>query len=62
MAVVQTMLALGARAFVLYLSGSEGSHEALKAIASPAALAWGAFTGVFFYSMKRGAAAMGEYP
>jgi len=34
---------------VLYLSGSVGSREALKAIASPAALAWGAFTGVFFY-------------
>lgn len=49
MAVVQTMLALGLRSFALYLSGSVGSHEALKAIASPAALAWGAFTGVFFY-------------
>jgi two-component system LytT family sensor kinase len=49
MAVVQTMLALGVRSFALYLSGSVGSDEALKAIASPAALAWGAFTGVFFY-------------
>jgi len=48
MAVVQTMLALSARSFALYLSGS-GSHDALKAIVSPAALAWGAFTGVFFY-------------
>lgn len=51
MAVVQTMLALGVRSFALYLSGSVGSHEALKAIASPAALGWGAFTGVFFYSL-----------
>jgi two-component system, LytTR family, sensor kinase len=49
MAVVQTVLALGVRSFALYLSGSLGSHAALKAIASPAALAWGAFTGVFFY-------------
>jgi signal transduction histidine kinase len=49
MAVVQTVLALGIRSFALYLSGSVGSHEALTAIASPAALAWGAFTGVFFY-------------
>ncbi len=51
MALVQTTLALGARSFGLYLSGSAGSHEALKAIASPAALAWGTFTGVFFYWM-----------
>ena len=49
MAVVQTMLALGLRSFALYLSGSAGSREALKAIANPAALAWGAFTGGFFY-------------
>jgi len=49
MAVVQTVLALGVRSFALYVSGSLGSHAALKAIASPAALAWGAFTGVFFY-------------
>src|SRR5689334_20102548 len=49
MAVVQTMLALGLRSFVLYLSGSPGSREALRAIANPAALAWGAFTGGFFY-------------
>src|SRR5262245_1371167 len=49
MAVVQTMLALGVGSFALYLSGSLGSHEALNAIVNPAALAWGAFTGVFFY-------------
>jgi two-component system LytT family sensor kinase len=49
MAVVQTMLPLGFRSFVLYLSGSLGSHEALKAIANPSALAWGALSGVFFY-------------
>jgi two-component system, LytTR family, sensor kinase len=49
MAAVQTMLALGLRSFALYLSGSPGSHDALKAVASPSALAWGAFTGVFFY-------------
>src|SRR6476660_1770022 len=49
MAVVQTIVALGVRSFGLYLSGSLGSREALKAITSPAALAWGAFTGVFFY-------------
>jgi len=49
MAVVQTMLALGVGSFALYLSGSLGSHEALKTITNPAALAWGAFTGVFFY-------------
>jgi two-component system, LytTR family, sensor kinase len=49
MAVGQTMLALGIRSFALYLSGSMGSHEALKAIASPGALAWGAITGVFYY-------------
>jgi len=49
MAVVQTILALGLRSFALYVSGSAASHEALKAIASPAALGWGTFTGVFFY-------------
>src|SRR5690348_15417278 len=49
MAVVQTLLALGLRSFALYLSGSVGSHEALKAIASPTAVAWGAFAGGFFY-------------
>jgi signal transduction histidine kinase len=49
MGVVQTALALGIRSFALYLSGSVGAREALTAIASPAALAWGAFTGVFFY-------------
>jgi len=47
--VLQTMLALSARFLALYLSGSAVPHDALKAIASPAALAWGAFTGVFFY-------------
>jgi len=49
MAVVQTMLALGLRSFVLFLSGSAESRAALKAVASPTALAWGAFSGVFFY-------------
>lgn len=49
MAIVQTMLPLGLRFFVLFLSGSVGSHDALKAIASPSALAWGALSGVFFY-------------
>jgi len=49
MAVVQTMLPLGLRSFALYLTGSVGAHEALKAIANPAALAWGALSGVFFY-------------
>lgn len=49
MAVLQTMIALGLRSFALYLSGSAGAHEALNAIASPTALAWGAFSGVFFY-------------
>src|SRR5579864_5479921 len=48
-AVFQTTLALGLRSFALYLSGSLGSHEVLRAIASPAALGWGAFTGAFFY-------------
>ena len=48
MAVFQTALALGVMSFALYVSGSV-SHVALKAIASPTALAWGAFTGVFFY-------------
>jgi len=47
--VLQTVLALGARFVALYLSGSAVPDDALKAIASPAALAWGAFTGVFFY-------------
>jgi signal transduction histidine kinase len=51
MAIVQTMLALGIRSFTLYLSGSAGSHEALQAVTSPAVLAWGAFTGVFFYGL-----------
>lgn len=54
MAVGQTMLALGVRSFALYLSGSVASHEVLKAIASPTALAWGAFTGVFFYWLVAG--------
>lgn len=49
MAIVQTMLALGIRSFALYASGSAASHEALTAITSPTALAWGAFSGVFFY-------------
>jgi len=49
MAVVQMMLALGLRSFALYLSGSVGSREALHAVANPAALAWGAFTGAVFY-------------
>jgi len=49
MAVVQTMLPLGLWSFALYLSGSARSHEALKAIANPSALAWGAISGVFFY-------------
>src|SRR5207302_10247002 len=40
---------LGLRSFALYLSGSPGSHEALKAVASPSAVGWGAFAGVFFY-------------
>ncbi|MFI5228338.1 MAG: sensor histidine kinase [Gemmatimonadales bacterium] len=48
-AVVQTMLALGLRFFALFLSGAVERHEAPKAIASPTALAWGAFAGVFFY-------------
>jgi len=49
MAVIEPVLALGIRAFVLYLSGSVGSHEALKAVGSPSALAWGAVAGMFFY-------------
>ena len=49
MAVVQTILALAVRALALYALGSTASHEALTAIASPSALAWGAFSGVFFY-------------
>jgi signal transduction histidine kinase len=49
MAVVQMMLTLGLRSFALYLFGLVGSREALHAIGSPAALAWGAFTGAFFY-------------
>src|SRR5215475_14040687 len=49
MAVVQTMLAFGLGSFALYLSGSVGTNEPLKGIASPTALAWGAFSGVFFY-------------
>lgn len=49
MAVVQTMLAFGLGSFALYLSGSAGAHEALKAATSPSALAWGAFAGMFFY-------------
>src|SRR6185437_10015385 len=48
-AVVQTALTLGVMSFALYLSGLGGSHVALKVIANPTALAWGAFTGVFFY-------------
>src|SRR5690348_9787178 len=48
-AVFQTALALGVMSFALYLSGLGGSHVALKVIANPTALAWGAFTGVFFY-------------
>ena len=54
MAVVQTMLALGVRALALYASGSAASHEALNAITSPSALAWGAFSGVFFYWLVAG--------
>ena len=49
MAVGQTMLALGVRAFALYASGSGESHAALKAVTSPTALAFGALIGVFFY-------------
>ncbi len=49
LAVIQTTLALGLRSFALYLSGSVGARAALNAIASPSALAWGSFAGVFFY-------------
>jgi signal transduction histidine kinase len=49
MAVMQTVLPLGLRSLALYLSGTVGSHEALKSVTSPSALAWGALSGVFYY-------------
>ena len=58
MAVVQTMLPLAVWSFGLYLLGSVGSHEALKAIANPSALAWGALSGVFFYWLVAAADSM----
>jgi two-component system LytT family sensor kinase len=48
-AVFQTALALGVMSFALYVFGLGGSQVALKTITNPTALAWGAFTGVFFY-------------
>src|SRR5215472_13371082 len=48
MALGQTALPLSLRSLALFLSGSLGSREALQAIASPSALAWGALSGVFF--------------